>query len=71
MAEPTAAELQTAAKLAAKEILEGGVASFTHGDRSQTMLNPREVLDLARHAQALEDEETFGQTTRADMRGAG
>lgn len=71
MADPTAAELKTAGLTAAKEILEGGVQSFTHGDRSETMLNPREVLDLARHAAAMEDEENYGISTRADMRGAG
>lgn len=68
MATPTAQEIEASAKQAAKDILDSGVVSYTHGNRSRTHLNPREMLAVAREAAAMEREETYGVTTLADMR---
>lgn len=68
MADPTAAEITTAAKTAAKEALTLGVQSFTHGNRSETLIDPVKALQAARLARSLENEDEYGLTTTADFR---
>lgn len=68
MPDPTAAEITTAALTAAKDNLTLGVSSYSHGGRTETLLDPETAIRAARLARQLENEDTYGYTTNADMR---
>lgn len=68
MPDPTASEIATAALNAAKDNLTLGVTSYTHGNRTENLIDPIKAIEAARAARAYLNEEDYGITTVADMR---
>jgi DNA-directed RNA polymerase subunit F len=68
MTEPTADELKEAAANAAKEVLDGGAAAYSHAGRSVTKLDPEKMHRLSREIEQDEQADTYGVVTLADMR---
>jgi hypothetical protein len=68
MATPTPQEIADSAKSAAKDILDSGMAAYTHGNKSRTHLDPLKLLQAAREGEAMDRTDEYGITTLADMR---